>query len=404
MTAGEPPNGGSSSILAGAPKERGHRDMPPRERSPAVLMLLRGLATADDRIAIDLAHAVAEAGGRTVVASGGGGLVPELTRIGARHVFLPLDSRNPWTIRANARRVAKLAADERVQLIHARGRSAAWSGWLASRKAGTRFVTTVDSPYGGEAGLGRLYAAALTRGERVIAVSGFVGEHLRKTFGIDDRRLRIVPRGIDMTRFDPGKVTAERVIDLSTRWQLPDGVPVVALPGKATPQKNQLLLLEALARLPQRELCCLLVGAEEGEDAYRRDIEASGRNLPGKRVIILPPCRDMAAAYMLSDVVVSAAYKPDAFSLVIAEAQAMGRPVVVADHGAAREQIAHSPMAWGFRPNDPAALAEALTQALDLSPTQRSHRANDVIAVVRQRYAKPQMCQATLEVYRELLG
>ena len=54
---------------------------------------------------------------------------------------------------------------------------------------------------------------------------------------------------------------------------------------------------------------------------------------------IVEDCRDMPAAYMLSDVVVSASTDPEGFGRVIVEAQAMGRPVVATDHGGARETI-----------------------------------------------------------------
>ena len=73
---------------------------------------------------------------------------------------------------------------------------------------------------------------------------------------------------------------------------------------------------------------------------------------------IVDHCSDMPAAYMLSDVVVSASNEPEGFGRVIIEAQAMGRPVVATDHGGARETILPGVTGWLAAPGDPAALAD----------------------------------------------
>src|SRR3546814_1766993 len=68
--------------------------------------------------------------------------------------------------------------------------------------------------------------------------------------------------------------------------------------------------------------------------SYRRELEdlIAARNLGGV-VHIVGGCNDMPAVYKLSDVVVSASTDPEGFGRVMAEAQAMGRPVIAADHG-----------------------------------------------------------------------
>src|SRR3546814_5041290 len=104
----------------------------------------------------------------------------------------------------------------------------------------------------------------MTRGERVIAISDFIAGHIRENYGIDEFRLRTIHRGVDLTRFDPDRVSAERVIQLSRLWRIPDGVPVVMLPGRVTRRKGHDLLIEAMAHLKGREVRCLIVGPDEG--------------------------------------------------------------------------------------------------------------------------------------------
>src|SRR5262249_38652513 len=144
------------------------------------------------------------------------------------------------------------------------------------------------------------------------------------------------------------------------------------LPGRLTRWKGQLVLIDALAQLGRRDVCCLLVGSDQGRKGYREEIEkrVRQRNLEGV-VRMVDHCRDMPAAYMLADVVVSASTDPEAFGRVVAEAQAMGRPVVAPDHGAAPEIVLGGETGWLVPPGDPARLAAALAAALKLDADTR---------------------------------
>src|SRR5207302_9398668 len=114
------------------------------------------------------------------------------------------------------------------------------------------------------------------------------------------------------------------------------------------------------------------VGAEQRK-GFRRELEAAiGRLGLIGRFRIIEDCRDMPAAYMLADVVVSASTDPEGFGRVITEAQAMGRPVVATDHGGARETIVPGATGWLAPPSDPAGLAAAIGAALGLDAAERA--------------------------------
>jgi len=238
----------------------------------------------------------------------------------------------------------------------------------------------------------------------VIAVSNFVADHLRERYGVDDRRLRLVRRGIDLVRFDPARVSAERVIMQAQQWRLPDGVPIVMMPAPFVRGGGQSALITALARVQARDFHALLLALGEGEEGQDRTIEEEiGRLGLAGRVQVVRECRDMPAAYMLADVVVQAASEPEAFLSVIAEAQAMGRPAVAFATGGAVEQLAGGVMAWLVEPGRSESLANAVAAALTLTLEERQALAPEAIRRVRRSHAKDQMCMRTLEVYRELL-
>ena len=379
----------------------------PTARRATVLQVLPALGAGGgvERGTVEIAAAVAAGGGRALVASEGGVQVHELSRAGAEHVVLPLASKNPLVMRANAGRLAQLIESEGVDIVHARSRAPAWSAYYAARRTGRHFLTTFHGTYAADNGLKRRYNAVMTRGERVIALSGFIAGHIHRVYGVPARRIRVIHRGVDLARFAPARVGAERVVTLAREWRLPDGVLVVMLPGRLTRWKGQAFFIEAIARLRRRDIRCLLVGSDQGRTAYRQELDALiGRHDLEEVVRIVDHCDDMPAAYMLTDLVVSASTDPEAFGRVVAEAQALGRPVIASDHGGARETVIAGETGWLTPPGDAQALADAIERGLDLGETARRALAEKAIAHVRRNFSKDAMCAKTLDVYDEVLA
>ena len=99
---------------------------------------------------------------------------------------------------------------------------------------------------------------------------------------------------------------------------------------------------------------------------------------------------------------VSASTDPEAFGRVVAEAQAMGKPVIVANHGGGIEQVIPEKTGWLFRPGDPISLSETLKQVIDIENHNKSKLSNIAINHVKKFYSKANMCSATLDIYAEL--
>jgi glycosyltransferase involved in cell wall biosynthesis len=361
-----------------------------RKRVPAIMQVLPSLVTGGvERGAADVAAALVAAGWKSIVVSEGGPMVREIERAGAIHVTLPVASKNPFTMRKNVGRLVEVGRAHGVDLVHARSRAPAWSARSAARQLGVPFVTTFHGTYNFGNPIKRWYNSIMARGTRVIAISDFIAKHAIENYGVSPAIVRVIHRGVDIARFDPARVSAERVI---------------MLPGRLTRGKGQTLLIDAAAKLGRRDVVVLFVGSDQGRTSYRRELE----NLVRKRglegiVRIVDHCNDMAAAYMLADVVVSASTDPEAFGRVVAEAQAMGRPVVAPEHGGAPEILKPGETGWLFRAGDSDGLAEALRAALALDPAARDDLAGHAIAHVNDRFTKARMCAATLDVYEEVL-
>jgi glycosyltransferase involved in cell wall biosynthesis len=372
---------------------------------PVVLQVVPSLVTGGaERGTIEIAAAIVADGGTAIVASEGGTMENDLRRAGALHLKLPAASKNPIVMYRNIARLEQIIAAYKVDIVHVRSRAPAWSARTAAQRAGCHFITTFHAPYNFSNALKKRYNQIMTEGERVIAISEFIADHVRENYNVERTRLRVIRRGIDIARFDPDRVSAERMIQLSTRWRLPDGVPLILMPGRLTRWKGQTVLLEALSQLKDIDYRCVMVGSDQGRTAYRRELEALiARYGLGSRASIMDECNDMPAAYMLSDVVVSPSTDPEGFGRTVGEAQAMGRPVVASDHGGAREQIIAERTGFLFPSGDAAALAAGLRKALSLAPDVRARLHDEAIARVRGEFSKDLMCARTLAIYREVL-
>ena len=373
---------------------------------PCVLQVLPALETGGggvERSAIDVAGALVASGGHSLVASAGGAQVRELARAAATHIELPLKSKSPLVMRGNVDRLEQVIKDNDVDVVHARSRAPAWSALAAAHRTGRVFVTTFHGTYNVGNPLKRFYNSVMTRGDMVIANSRFIAEHMQHAYRLAAERIRVIPRGVDTAIYTPDAVSSSRVIQLAKSWSLPDDASVVMLPGRLTRWKGHRLLIDAVEAIADLEFICIFVGAAR-RDAYRRELENQirRRGLESK-IWIKDHCSDMAAAYMLADVVVSASTDPEAFGRVVAEAQAMGRVTVAPAHGAAVEQIRSGETGFLFQPRDVEALARTLETALTLSGDQRRHIAQAAATSARERYSKDRMCRDTLALYAELL-
>ena len=235
----------------------------PDGRPITVLQVLPRLVVGGaERGTVDVGTAIQRAGGIALVASEGGPMVHELERSRAKHIKLPLARKNPLTIWRNAGRLARLIRQHKVDIIHARSRAPAWSALWAARRTGIRFVTTYHDTYSANSSWKRRYNSVMAKGHRVIAISEFIADHIRDLYGLGASVLRVIPRGVDLTRFDPTRVPAERKIKLTHDWNLPEDRPIILMPARLSRKKGHRVLIEALAKLKRTDICCVMVGDE----------------------------------------------------------------------------------------------------------------------------------------------
>ncbi|NBX66406.1 MAG: glycosyltransferase [Proteobacteria bacterium] len=375
------------------------------QKTPVVMQIIPELGPGGaEQGCIDVAAALVNAGARSIVVSAGGPRVGEIIRAKAEFIPMPVHSKNPWDLYCNIGRIRRLINTWNVDIVHVRSRAPAWSAYYACRGTAARFMTTVHAPYNMGNSFKNTYNSIMTKGERVIAISGYVAKYITDNYKTDPNRIRLIHRGIAMDRYHPHMVGMQRMASLLRDWRIEDGAPIVMMPGRLTRWKGHHVLLEAVAKLNRPDVFCVLLGSDQGRVEYRAELEAQIERLGlTGRARIISDCNDMPAAYMISSVVVSASTDPEGFGRVPVEAQAMGRPIIATDHGGAQETILRGETGWLIPPNDSGALATAIAQALALTPQQRAVLATKSMNHVAMNFTREKMCDETLAVYAELL-
>ncbi len=374
-------------------------------KRPVIMQVIPSLgAGGAEQGCIDVAAAIAKAGAKALVVSHGGYRISELERVGATHIDLPVHSKNPIIMWQNIKRLRKLIAKHNVDIIHARSRAPAWSAWRACQGTDARFMTTCHAPYNISGEAKRLYNGSIAHGEIVIAISDYVADYLKQNYNLPHENIRTIHRGFPLERFHPTTVTAERMINLAREWRIPDGANIIMLPGRLTRWKGHHVLIDAIEKLNDSNIFCVIIGADQGRSGYKQELETAIEEKGlGQQTRIVDQCHDMPAAYMLSTVVVSASTDPEGFGRIPPEAQAMGRPVIATDHGGARETIIRGETGWLIPHSNPDALATAIKEALSLDATQRAILATRSMAHIAAHFTKDIMVEKTLDIYAELL-
>jgi glycosyltransferase involved in cell wall biosynthesis len=377
---------------------------------PAILQVIPSLDTGGaERTTVDVAAALAREGFQPLVASRGGRMVTELVVSGSELIKMSLNTKAPHALVANAYRLRDLIRTRNIALVHARSRAPAWSALWAARMARVPFVTTYHGIYNASNPLKRFYNSVMARADAVIANSQWTAAHIRSQYRFAPKNLVVIPRGIDLARFDPAGIPPERAATLRAIWGAKDEDTVILLPGRLTRWKGQTVFIAALAQLKREGrltgVRAVLAGDAQGRTDYEGELRKAIAEGGLQDIVVIPGhTRDMPAAYLASDIVVSASTDPEAFGRVSAEASAMARPVIATNHGGSRETVLPGLSGLLIPPGDSKALASALAQLLSLDATSLLAMGMKGRAHIAAQFTVEKMCADTIAVYRMLLS
>lgn len=381
--------------------------MSENKKSPVIIQVLPALNQGGvERGTIEIAEALQREGIKNYVISSGGKMVSELLRLGVTHISLPVNTKNPITMLINSYRMQKIFKETSASLVHVRSRAPAWSVKWAADRMKLPFVATFHGRYGLKPEVFKKpYNRVMTKGKYVVAVSAFIQNHLMKEYNIPDQKIRLIPRGADINRFNMNTISVGALQDFAKEYDIPTDKPVITLVGRLSRIKGHDVVLDAINQMKQKEVTLLLVGGN-AKAGYDEEVKKKIAALPSETMVkvFAVPGDKMPLVYALSDICVQPTLVPESFGRGIAEAQAMGRVVIASNHGGACELISNNRTGFLTPVGDANVLASVLDMVLSMTPAERQAIGMAAQESVRSNFSIQKMCDRTIALYKEILN
>ncbi|MGL4825384.1 MAG: glycosyltransferase, partial [Alphaproteobacteria bacterium] len=121
-----------------------------------------------------------------------------------------------------------------------------------------------------------------------------------------------------------------------------------------------------------------------------------------EKLRLLPHIDDLPTLYKLAYAVVSASTEPEGFGRIIAEAGAMERPVIAADHGASKEIVIPEETGFLFQSGQIGSLSSALEQVLTLNKSAYKAMGKQAKKRILTHFSQDHFCNETLRLYEKI--
>jgi glycosyltransferase involved in cell wall biosynthesis len=332
-------------------------------------------------------------GHESIVISAGGKLDRQIESDGGQHITFDVCSKNPLNVPWRVFKLRTILKRLKPNIIHVRSRVPAWLAYLANKSLKIPFVTTVHgfnsvSPY----------SKIMSMGDHVICVSNSIKDYIIKHYGTDEKKITVIPRGVDLKHFNPSSLDTDFIKTFKSQYGL-DGKTVISSVGRVTQLKDYETFIEAIALLKNEipdVLGVIVGGVREDKQRYAQSLQKLSVTLGIEDSIVFTGSqKQIAEIYSLSDVIVSASKKPESFGRSVAEALAMGTPVVASNHGGVKDIVVDGENGTFFETGNAEALCQCILQV-------RPYRF-DGYEYINKNFSLEKMLEKTLEVYNRLV-
>ena len=252
----------------------------------------------------------------------------------------------------------------------------------------------------------------MVRSNLIVAGSNFIFSHIKENYlkYLDDKkRLLVIFRGINVDYFDPTTKVYSDEKKLLTKWEIDKDKKIVLLPGRLTSWKGQEVFIEAInlvnIELGYEAFYAVILGSDQGRDLYKKKlIRLSEQYRMTKQMRFINHCSDMALAYKISDIVVSASIEPEAFGRVAVEAQSMEKPIIASNIGGSNETVIDKKTGFLFESGNAKSLSEKILKLVTMDESSLRCIGIEGRKNIIQKFNVEKMCFSTYSEYKRILN
>ncbi len=360
----------------------------------------------------DIAHYLPENNCKSFIVTSGGELLKFVDRKKVKIFKLPVQSKNPLLIFINSIILIGIILLNNISIVHARSRAPAWSCLFASKLTGRKFVTTFHGTYNFKSNLKKFYNSVMVRSDLIIAGSNFIFSHIKENYSKylnNKKKFLVIFRGINVDYFDASTTFEADEKKLLKQWNIEKDKKIILLPGRLTSWKGQEVFIEAInlinIELGYEAFYVVILGSDQGRELYKKKlIRLSEQYRMSKQIRFIDYCKNMALAYKVSDIIVSASNEPEAFGRVSVEAQSMGKPIIASNIGGSNETVIDEKTGFLFESNNAKSLSKQILRVLNMDETSLKSLGIEARKNAAQRFNVEKMCFSTYSEYKRLLN
>ncbi len=360
----------------------------------------------------DIAHYLPENNCKSFIVTSGGELLKFVDRKKVKIFKLPVQSKNPLLIFINSIILIGIILLNNISIVHARSRAPAWSCLFASKLTGRKFVTTFHGTYNFKSNLKKLYNSVMVRSDLIIAGSNFIFSHIKENYSRylnNKKKFLVIFRGINVDYFDSSTTLESDEKKLLKQWDIEKDKKIILLPGRLSSWKGQEVFIEAInlinIEIGYEAFYAVILGSDQGRELYKKKlIRLSEQYRMSKQIRFIDNCKNMALAYKVSDIIVSASNEPEAFGRVSVEAQSMGKPIIASNIGGSNETIINEKTGFLFESNNAKSLSKQILRVLNMDETSLKTIGIEARKNATQRFNVEKMCFSTYSEYKRLLN
>ena len=360
----------------------------------------------------DIAHYLPENNCESFIATSGGELLKFVDNKKVKVIKLPVNSKNPLLILFNSLALIWIILYNNISIVHARSRAPAWSCYFATIITGRKFVTTFHGTYNLQNKLKKFYNSVMVKSDLIIAGSNFIFAHIKENYlkYLDvNKRLLVIFRGINVDYFDPTTKLESDEKKLLKKWEIEKDKKIILLPGRLTSWKGQELFIEAInlvnIELGYEAFYAVILGSEQGRDLYKKKLIRQAEQFRmNNQVKFIDHCMDMALAYKISDIIVSASTEPEAFGRVAVEAQSMEKPIIASNIGGSNETVIDEKTGYLFEAGNAKELSQKILKVLYLDENTLKLIGSEGRKNIVKKFNVEKMCFSTYSEYKKILN
>ena len=225
---------------------------------------------------LELAKGLKDRGFHPVVVSAGGTYVQEFEQYGIPHYFAPLTSKNPIKMIQSCMTMKQVIQKEKIDVVHSHARIPSFILGVLQRFMHFPFVTSAHGTFK----VTWLLRFLTNWGQRTIAVSGDIGEYLKKNYHLPSKHIIMSVNGINTDRFSKETACDDEMRELSLSRE---DFRIVHMSRLDDDTKDvAFTLLEAVKRLKPQipNLKLIIVGSGKYYNELKREVDRANGDAP----------------------------------------------------------------------------------------------------------------------------